>query len=77
MERTNAALDLPAQTVDQPPEDRVNRQITLSDTAFSIGWLVLVILFIPLQHVHSFVTNTGGDNLAYSTRRCGRSGCRS
>lgn len=64
MERTNAALNLPARTVDQLPKDRGNRQITLSDTAFAIGWLVLVILFVPLQHFHSFLTASSGDNLA-------------
>jgi hypothetical protein len=63
IEWTNTALNLPEWTVDQLPEVRADRQITLTDTAAAIGWLVLVIAYLPLQHFHSFVPASGGDNL--------------
>ncbi|PZF89069.1 permease prefix domain 1-containing protein [Micromonospora deserti] len=64
LERTNAKLDLPEWSVDQLPEDQTGRQITLTDAAAAIGWLVLVIAYLPMQHVRSFVTTTAdGDNL--------------
>ncbi|MEU5564041.1 permease prefix domain 1-containing protein [Micromonospora musae] len=63
LERTNAQLDLPEWTVDQLPEDHTNRQITLVDLAASVGWLVLVIAYLPIQHFRSFVPDTAGENL--------------
>ncbi|WP_319463075.1 permease prefix domain 1-containing protein [Micromonospora sp. RTP1Z1] len=63
IERTNTALNLPEWTVDQLPEARAHRQITLTDTAATIGWLVLVIAYLPLQHLHSFVPASDGGNL--------------
>ncbi|MFC3501849.1 permease prefix domain 1-containing protein [Micromonospora krabiensis] len=63
LERTNASLDLPEWTVDQLPEHQAGRQITLTDTAAAIGWLVLVIAYLPLQHFHSFVTDRDNGNL--------------
>lgn len=63
LERTNTSLNLPAWTVDQLPEDHVNRQITLVDAAAAIGWLVLVIAYLPLQHFRSFVPTDDGGNL--------------
>ncbi|MGK5739684.1 permease prefix domain 1-containing protein [Micromonospora sp. URMC 103] len=63
LERTNTALDLPTWTVDQLPEDHSNRQITLVDTAAAIGWLVLVIAYLPVQHFRSFVPDRDGGNL--------------
>ncbi|MEV4535754.1 permease prefix domain 1-containing protein [Asanoa sp. NPDC049518] len=61
LERTNTKLDLPAWTVDQLPHDRPDRQITLTDAAASIGFLVLVIAYVPLQHFRSFVPARDGD----------------
>ncbi|MEU8301882.1 permease prefix domain 1-containing protein [Micromonospora sp. NPDC048909] len=63
LERTNTPLNLPEWTVDQLPEYRADRQITLTDTAAAIGWLVLVIAYLPVQHFHSFVPNPDGGNL--------------
>ncbi|TDC36425.1 hypothetical protein E1211_13505 [Micromonospora sp. 15K316] len=63
LERTNAKLDLPEWTVDQLPEDHTNRQIGLVDLAASVGWLVLVIAYLPIQHFRSFVPDTDGGNL--------------
>jgi hypothetical protein len=63
IERTNTALNLPEWTVDQLPDVRADRQITLTDTAAAIGWLVLVIAYLPLQHFHSFVPASDGGNL--------------
>ncbi|MET7750237.1 permease prefix domain 1-containing protein [Micromonospora sp. NPDC005367] len=63
LERTNTSLNLPAWTVDQLQEDYVNRQIKPVDTVAAIGWLVLVIAYLPLQHFHSFVSGNGGGNL--------------
>jgi hypothetical protein len=63
IERTNTALNLPEWTIDQLPEVRADRQITLTDTAVAIGWLVLVIAYLPLQHFHSFVPASDGGNL--------------
>lgn len=63
LERTNTSLNLPAWTVDQLQEDYVNRQIKPVDTVAAIGWLVLVIAYLPLQHFHSFVPGSDGDNL--------------
>ncbi|MFC8620033.1 permease prefix domain 1-containing protein [Micromonospora purpureochromogenes] len=63
LERTNASLDLPAWSVDQLPEDRTDRQITLPDVVAAIGWLVLVIAYLPMQHFHSFVPAEDGGNL--------------
>ncbi|MEV1328828.1 permease prefix domain 1-containing protein [Micromonospora costi] len=63
LERTNTSLNLPAWTVDQLPEDHTNRQITLVDTAAAIGWLVLVIAYLPIQHFRSFVPSADGENL--------------
>jgi hypothetical protein len=63
LERTNTALNLPEWTVDQLPRDHPNRQITLPDTAASIGWLVLVIAYLPLQHFVSFIPGRDGGNV--------------
>ncbi|MEV6367499.1 permease prefix domain 1-containing protein [Micromonospora musae] len=63
LERTNAKLDLPEWTVDQLPEDHTNRQIGLVDLAASVGWLVLVIAYLPIQHFRSFVPDNDGGNL--------------
>ncbi|SIR00531.1 permease prefix domain 1-containing protein [Micromonospora avicenniae] len=63
LERTNTSLNLPAWTVDQLQEDYVNRQIKPVDTVAAIGWLVLVIAYLPLQHFHSFVPGDDGGNL--------------
>ncbi|NES30382.1 hypothetical protein GCE86_04780 [Micromonospora terminaliae] len=61
LERTNTSLHLPAWTVDQLPEVQANRQITLVDVTAAIGWLVLVIAYLPIQHFHSFVPSGGGN----------------
>ncbi|GIF70456.1 hypothetical protein Ais01nite_84910 [Asanoa ishikariensis] len=61
LERTNTKLDLPAWTVDQLPQDRPERQITLADAAVSIGWLVIFTAYLPLQHFLSFVPARAGD----------------
>ncbi|WP_433287148.1 permease prefix domain 1-containing protein [Micromonospora sp. CA-244673] len=61
LERTNTSLHLPAWTVDQLPEVQTNRQITLVDVAAAIGWLVLVIAYLPIQHFHSFVPSGDGN----------------
>ncbi|MFC0033734.1 permease prefix domain 1-containing protein [Micromonospora chaiyaphumensis] len=63
LERTNTSLNLPAWSVDQLPEVQANRQITLVDVTAAIGWLVLVIAYLPIQHFHSFVPAGGDDNL--------------
>ncbi|XTZ17966.1 HAAS signaling domain-containing protein [Micromonospora echinospora] len=62
LERLNVPLDLPGWTVDQLPEERVDRQIPLTDTGAAIGWLVLVIAYLPWQHHRSYVPDgEGGD----------------
>ncbi|MEU4568805.1 permease prefix domain 1-containing protein [Micromonospora sp. NPDC023956] len=62
LERTNVTPNLPEWTVDRLPEDREDRQIPLTDTGASIGWLVLVIAYLPWQHYRSFVSDgEGGD----------------
>ncbi|MGN9813029.1 HAAS signaling domain-containing protein [Micromonospora sp. BQ11] len=63
LERTNTSLNLPSWTVDQLPEGPVDRQITLTDTAAAIGFLALFIVYLPIQHVRSFVPADGDDNL--------------
>ncbi|MEU1688098.1 permease prefix domain 1-containing protein [Micromonospora sp. NPDC005707] len=63
LERTNTSLNLPAWNVDQLPDVQANRQITLVDVTAAIGWLVLVIAYLPIQHFHSFVPGGGDDNL--------------
>ncbi|MEV6377737.1 permease prefix domain 1-containing protein [Micromonospora musae] len=63
LERTNTPLDLPEWSVDQLPEDHTDRQIGLVDLAASVGWLVLVIAYLPIQHFRSFVPDTDGGNL--------------
>ncbi|KKK05628.1 permease prefix domain 1-containing protein [Micromonospora sp. HK10] len=63
LERTNTALHLPAWTVDQLREDHVNRQITPVDTVAAIGFLVLVIAYLPIQQFRSFVPGDGHGNL--------------
>ncbi|GIF50342.1 hypothetical protein DFJ67_2427 [Asanoa ferruginea] len=60
LERTNTALNLPEWTVDRLPRDHPNRQITLPDTAAAIGWLVLVIAYLPIQHFWSFIPARDG-----------------
>ncbi|SNT66019.1 hypothetical protein SAMN05421812_1316 [Asanoa hainanensis] len=61
LERTNTKLDLPAWTVDQLPNDRPDRQITLTDAAASIGWLAIFTAYVPLQHFFSFVPARDGE----------------
>ncbi|HWG99976.1 MAG TPA: permease prefix domain 1-containing protein [Pilimelia sp.] len=63
LERTNTPLELPAWSVDQLPRVPVERQIGLADTAASVAFLALVIVFLPLQHLRSFATTATGDNL--------------
>jgi hypothetical protein len=63
LERTNRSLNLPAWTVDELPEVQADRQITLVDVAAGIGWLVLVIAYLPIQHFHSFVPTHDAGNL--------------
>ncbi|MFI7429037.1 HAAS signaling domain-containing protein [Micromonospora sp. NPDC049836] len=63
LERTNTSLNLPAWTVDQLQEDHTDRQITPVDTFAAIGFLVLVIAYLPIQHFRSFVPGDGGGNL--------------
>ncbi|MEU6076508.1 permease prefix domain 1-containing protein [Micromonospora sp. NPDC047074] len=62
LERTKTPLHLPAWSVDQLPETPLHRQITVADTAASIGFLTLVIAYLPMQHFRSFVPGRdGGD----------------
>ncbi|MGY0003887.1 permease prefix domain 1-containing protein [Micromonospora sp. I033] len=63
LERTNTSLNLPGWSVDQLPEVQTDRQITLVDVTAAIGWLVLVIAYLPIQHFHSFVPSGDEDNL--------------
>ena len=63
LERTGTRLDLPPWTVDRLPEVRPHRQIGLADTVAAIGVLVLLIAYLPLQHVRSFVSDDDGSNL--------------
>ena len=63
LERTGTAVDLPRWTVDRLPEVRPHRQIGLADTVAAIAFLVLLIVYLPLQHVRSFVSADDGSNL--------------
>ncbi|MER7336090.1 MULTISPECIES: permease prefix domain 1-containing protein [unclassified Micromonospora] len=63
LERTRVPLHLPEWNVDQLPEGPVDRQITLTDTAVSIGFLALFIAYLPMQHFRSFVPADGDGNL--------------
>ncbi|MEO3742230.1 permease prefix domain 1-containing protein [Plantactinospora sp. B5E13] len=63
LERTNIPLNLPDWTVDQLPENHSHRQITITDTAAAIGFLALVIAYLPIQQFRSFVTDGTGGNL--------------
>ncbi len=63
LEWTNTRVDLPGWNVDQLPEGPVDRQISLTDTAASIGFLTLFIVYLPLQHFRSFVPTDGDRNL--------------
>lgn len=63
LERTSTPLPLPAWTVDQLPEEQPDRQITLCDTAVTIGFLALLVAYLPVQHFRSFVPSTDGENL--------------
>ena len=63
LERTNTPVNLPEWTVDQLPRDLPNRQITLPDSAAAIGWLVLVIAYLPVQHFWSFIPARNGGNV--------------
>ncbi|MDO3702720.1 permease prefix domain 1-containing protein [Micromonospora sp. C28SCA-DRY-2] len=63
LERTKTPLHLPRWSVDQLPEGPVDRQITLTDTAASIGFLTLFIAYLPVQHFRSFVPTDGEKNL--------------
>lgn len=63
LERTRTPLHLPEWSVDQLPESPAERQITLTDTAASIGFLALFLAYLPLQHFRSFVPADGDENL--------------
>lgn len=63
MERTNTSEHLPKWSVDQLPQKPVESQITLTDTAAAIGFLVLVIAYLPMQQFRSFVPAQEGGNL--------------
>ncbi|MEU8128572.1 permease prefix domain 1-containing protein [Micromonospora sp. NPDC049049] len=64
IERTQTAVDLPEWTVDQLPDAPVRRGIPLADTIASVIMLVLTIAYLPLQHYHSWVSDTDGENIA-------------
>lgn len=63
LERTKTPLNLPGWTVDQLPEVHTDRQITTTDTAAAIGWLALVIAYLPIQQFRSFISDDNGGNL--------------
>ncbi|MFG3702529.1 HAAS signaling domain-containing protein [Micromonospora sp. NPDC047620] len=63
LERTRTPLHLPDWSVDQLPESPGERQITLTDTAASIGFLAIFIAYLPMQHFRSFVPADGDGNL--------------
>ncbi|MEU4643926.1 permease prefix domain 1-containing protein [Micromonospora sp. NPDC023814] len=63
LERTRTPLHLPDWSVDQLPEGPGDRQITLTDTAASIGFLAIFIAYLPMQHFRSFVPADGDGNL--------------
>jgi hypothetical protein len=65
LERTNTRLNLPEWTVDRLREERISgeRQVGLADCLASVGFLALVIAYLPLQHFHSWVTDQDGANL--------------
>lgn len=62
LERSGTSPHLPKWTVDQLPEGRPDAQITLADTAAAVGFVTLLIAYLPLQHFRSFVPGAdGGD----------------
>lgn len=62
LERLSPTLDLPRWTVDHLPAERLDRRIPLTDTGAAIGWLVLLIAYLPWQHFRSYVPDgSGGD----------------
>lgn len=63
MERANTPLNLPKWSVDQLPDRPADPQITLTDTATSIGFLALFIVCLPLQHFRSFIPTEGDGNI--------------
>ncbi|MCG5455290.1 permease prefix domain 1-containing protein [Micromonospora sp. PSH03] len=63
LERTQTAVDVPEWTVDQLPDAPVRRGIPLADTIASVIMLVLTIAYLPLQHYHSWVRGTDGENI--------------
>ncbi|MEU8282886.1 permease prefix domain 1-containing protein [Micromonospora sp. NPDC048905] len=63
IERTQTAVDLPEWTVDQLPDVPAHRDVSLADTIASAVFLVATIGYLPLQHYHSWVRDTDGDNI--------------
>ncbi|MBY8875358.1 permease prefix domain 1-containing protein [Micromonospora sp. PLK6-60] len=60
LERIGTPLDLPDWTVDQLPDEPVDRDVTRTDTCAAIVFLVLTIAALPWQH---FQTVIDGDRL--------------
>lgn len=63
LERTDTTLKLPEWTVDQLPDEPVERDVRLTDTCASIAFLLLALAFLPWQQLGSPVTDTDGDTL--------------
>ncbi|MBM0275370.1 permease prefix domain 1-containing protein [Micromonospora tarensis] len=63
IERSQPTMDLPEWTVDQLPDAPVRRGIPLADTIASVIMLLLTIAYLPLQHYHSWVDGTDGENI--------------
>ena len=63
LERTGTTVDLPQWTVDRLPEVRPHRQIGLADTVVGIGFPVVLIAYVLLQQVRSFVSEEDGTNI--------------
>lgn len=63
IDRVQPAVDLPGWTVDQLPDVPTHRDISLVDTIASVVMLVVTIGYLPLQHFHSWVRATDGDNI--------------
>jgi hypothetical protein len=63
LERVDASLNLPKWSVDRLPKGPANQQITLTETAATVGALVLLIAYLPIQQFQSFVSTEGGGNL--------------
>ncbi|MEU7610016.1 permease prefix domain 1-containing protein [Micromonospora sp. NPDC049204] len=63
IERTQTAVHVPEWTVDQLPDVPAHRDVSLADTIASAVFLVATIGYLPLQHYHSWVRDTDGDNI--------------